>query len=239
MKKKLKIPTDGYKVVVLSGDNGTGKTDLLLNFVEYEQYKLYTEKFTNGSDRLIDILNFCRMNDFVVIDNIDLYLDMNNQETIIQKIFEINPNITLLCTTHSPLIIMKGWLDKVVNIEDYNKEIVSVHSWYGMLTNRQKKELNQKYFYGYSDNSTICRMIMAKGENVDVEECFTVEAYRLPAIDLSLCEDGDILISKHGNIYIYDEQDHDTTKLLTESVYSDFIDLDNPNFDKIVKILHI
>lgn len=42
---------------------------------------------------------------------------------IIEFARKLNPNSQLIIATHSPAVIMEGWIDKVVNVEDLRTNI--------------------------------------------------------------------------------------------------------------------
>ena len=39
-------------------------------------------------------------------------------EAAIEMIRELNPNVQIILTTHSPAVIMEGWLDAVTEVSD-------------------------------------------------------------------------------------------------------------------------
>ena len=45
------------------------------------------------------------------------------QQKLIGMIRELNPNVQLILTTHSPAVIMEGWLDAVTEVSDISTEI--------------------------------------------------------------------------------------------------------------------
>jgi len=57
----------------------------------------------------------------VFLDEPEISLHFDWQKKLIKMIRTLNPNAQLIIATHSPAMIMDGWLDKVVNIEDIKK----------------------------------------------------------------------------------------------------------------------
>ena len=112
------IPTGKFKVTILAGANGSGKSKLLKDFAEKFGYDMYIEKYTDGVYRQNDMLYECLRTSHIIIDNIELYLHCDNQTELLNEIFKLNPEISIVCSTHSPMIIMNGWMDRVINIED-------------------------------------------------------------------------------------------------------------------------
>ena len=52
------------------------------------------------------------------MDEPEISLNIEWQKKIIQYIRELNPNVQVIIATHSPAIIMDGWMDKVFNMND-------------------------------------------------------------------------------------------------------------------------
>ncbi len=52
------------------------------------------------------------------MDEPEISLHIEWQRKLIKYIRELNPNVQLIIATHSPDIIMDGWLDKIFNIQD-------------------------------------------------------------------------------------------------------------------------
>jgi predicted ATP-binding protein involved in virulence len=40
------------------------------------------------------------------------------QKRLIDMIVELNPQVQIILTTHSPAVIMNGWIDKVTEVSD-------------------------------------------------------------------------------------------------------------------------
>jgi len=52
------------------------------------------------------------------MDEPEVSLHVDWQQELVSIITEMNPNIQLILTTHSPAVIMNGWLDKVTEVSD-------------------------------------------------------------------------------------------------------------------------
>lgn len=52
------------------------------------------------------------------MDEPEVSLHMEWQKSLIDNILRLNPNIQIILTTHSPAIIMNGWVDKVTEVND-------------------------------------------------------------------------------------------------------------------------
>ena len=49
-----------------------------------------------------------------------MYMEINFQKMILilHLVLELNPNVQIILTTHSPAVIMSGWMDKVTEVND-------------------------------------------------------------------------------------------------------------------------
>ena len=52
------------------------------------------------------------------MDEPEVSLHIEWQKRLIDLILELNPNVQIILTTHSPAVIMNGWLDKVTEVTD-------------------------------------------------------------------------------------------------------------------------
>jgi predicted ATP-dependent endonuclease of OLD family len=52
------------------------------------------------------------------MDEPEISLHIEWQKQLIDLILELNPNVQILLTTHSPAVIMNGWLDSVTEVSD-------------------------------------------------------------------------------------------------------------------------
>jgi ABC-type lipoprotein export system ATPase subunit len=52
------------------------------------------------------------------MDEPEISLHFDWQKKLIQYIKELNPNVQIILATHSPAVVMEGWLDKVSEISD-------------------------------------------------------------------------------------------------------------------------
>ena len=52
------------------------------------------------------------------MDEPEVSLHIEWQKRLIDLVIERNPNVQILLTTHSPAVIMNGWLDKVTEVSD-------------------------------------------------------------------------------------------------------------------------
>ncbi len=52
------------------------------------------------------------------MDEPEVSLHVDWQQRLIDLIVELNPNVQIVLTTHSPAVIMNGWMDKVTEVSD-------------------------------------------------------------------------------------------------------------------------
>jgi ABC-type lipoprotein export system ATPase subunit len=57
-------------------------------------------------------------NALILMDEPEISLHLSWQEKLLAQIREINPNSQIIIVTHSPAIVMNGWLDCFVDIQD-------------------------------------------------------------------------------------------------------------------------
>ena len=92
----------------------------LLDKKEISPYQL-----SSGEKQLLIILLKTLIQDnkqtILFMDEPETSLHIDWQQKLIAYIRELNPNVQLIIATHSPAIIMDGWLDKVFEINDIIK----------------------------------------------------------------------------------------------------------------------
>ena len=52
------------------------------------------------------------------MDEPEVSLHIEWQKRLIDLIVELNPNVQIILTTHSPAVIMNGWVDRVTEVSD-------------------------------------------------------------------------------------------------------------------------
>ena len=52
------------------------------------------------------------------MDEPEISLHFDWQKKLIQYVRELNPNAQIILATHSPAVVMEGWLDKVSEVRD-------------------------------------------------------------------------------------------------------------------------
>ncbi|MCX2768989.1 AAA family ATPase [Pseudoalteromonas sp. B530] len=98
-------------------DKETGK------FVcKYNGNKIDISEFSSGEKQmvmiLLKVLNSGNKPSILLMDEPEISLHMNWQENLISTIKKINSNCQIIIVSHSPAVVMKGWLSRLVDIKD-------------------------------------------------------------------------------------------------------------------------
>ena len=67
---------------------------------------------------LLTVLIEDRQHYVLFMDEPEVSLHVDWQQKLIEMILELNPNVQIVLTTHSPAVIMNGWMDKVTEVSD-------------------------------------------------------------------------------------------------------------------------
>lgn len=83
---------------------------------------LYPYQLSSGEKQMIVILLTVLVQDnqhcALFMDEPEVSLHVEWQQKLISLIRELNPNVQIILTTHSPAVIMDGWLDAVTEVSD-------------------------------------------------------------------------------------------------------------------------
>ncbi len=83
---------------------------------------VHPTQLSSGEKQILCILLTVLVEDMqpyvLLMDEPEVSLHVDWQERLIEIILELNPNVQLILTTHSPAVIMKGWMHNVTNVED-------------------------------------------------------------------------------------------------------------------------
>jgi predicted ATP-dependent endonuclease of OLD family len=79
-------------------------------------------QLSSGEKQILAILLTVLVQDdqnyVLFMDEPEVSLHMEWQKKLIDLIVELNPNVQIIMTTHSPAVIMNGWLDRVTEVCD-------------------------------------------------------------------------------------------------------------------------
>ena len=87
---------------------------------------LFPSKLSSGEKQMLVILLPVLVQDnshcVLFMDEPEASLHIEWQQKLISMIRELNPNVQIILTTHSPAVIMEGWLDAVTEVSDISTE---------------------------------------------------------------------------------------------------------------------
>ncbi len=79
-------------------------------------------QLSSGEKQILAILLTVLVEDeqphVLFMDEPEVSLHIEWQKRLISLILELNPNVQIILTTHSPAVIMSGWVDKVTEVSD-------------------------------------------------------------------------------------------------------------------------
>ena len=89
--------------------------------------RLSPYKLSSGEKQMLVILLTVLVRDgshcVLFMDEPEASLHVDWQQKLIGMIRELNPNLQLILTTHSPAVIMEGWLDAVTEVSEIATEL--------------------------------------------------------------------------------------------------------------------
>lgn len=84
--------------------------------------QLNLKLLSSGEKQLLVILLTVLLEDgdhtVLFMDEPEVSLHIEWQQSLLDTILRLNPNVQIILTTHSPAIIMNGWMDKVTEVSD-------------------------------------------------------------------------------------------------------------------------
>ena len=83
-------------------------------------------QLSSGEKQILAILLTVLVEDneptVLFMDEPEVSLHIEWQKQLIDLILELNPNVQIILTTHSPAVIMNGWIDSVTEVSDILRE---------------------------------------------------------------------------------------------------------------------
>lgn len=84
--------------------------------------KLLPYQLSSGEKQMLAILLTVLVEDnqpyLLLMDEPEVSLHIEWQKRLIDLILDLNPNVQIILTTHSPAVIMNGWIDHVTEVSD-------------------------------------------------------------------------------------------------------------------------
>ena len=101
---------------VLSNDS----TKLI--FLKDNAISIYPKELSSGEKQLLIILLTVLLErgeeSILMLDEPEISMHISWQYKLIDMILQLNPNVQIILTTHSPMIFSDGWGDKAIHMED-------------------------------------------------------------------------------------------------------------------------
>ena len=72
---------------------------------------------------LLTVLVEDNKNYVLFMDEPEVSLDVEWQKRLIDLVIELNPNVQIILTTHSPAVVMNGWIDHVTEVSDITDKV--------------------------------------------------------------------------------------------------------------------
>lgn len=94
------------------------------NEILFEQFgqRLLPYTLSSGEKQLLVVMLTTLVQDMqhcvLLMDEPEISLHIEWQQRLISLIRDMNPNVQLIMTTHSPALVMDGWVDAVCDVED-------------------------------------------------------------------------------------------------------------------------
>ena len=86
-------------------------------------------QLSSGEKQLLVILLTVLIEDntpyVLFMDEPEVSMHLDWQERIVELILDLNPNVQIILTTHSPAVIMRGWADRVTEVRDITDQIIT------------------------------------------------------------------------------------------------------------------
>ena len=98
------------------------------NEIRFEQIgeTLMPYQLSSGEKQMLAILLTVLIEDgqnyVLFMDEPEVSLHVEWQKRLIDLILELNPNVQVILTTHSPAVIMNGWLDNVTEVSEITED---------------------------------------------------------------------------------------------------------------------
>lgn len=97
-----------------------------IRFLQTEE-ELTPYQLSSGEKQMLVILLTVLVEDnqhyILFMDEPEVSLHIEWQERLIGMILELNPNVQIILTTHSPAVIVNGWTDRVTEVSDITDQV--------------------------------------------------------------------------------------------------------------------
>ena len=90
-------------------------------FLQYDEF-IDPYQLSSGEKQMLIILLTVLVQNHepyvLFMDEPEVSLHIDWQQRLIDMILDLNPNVQIILTTHSPAVIMNGWMDHVTEVSD-------------------------------------------------------------------------------------------------------------------------
>lgn len=123
--QQLSEPKKKFQDLIDNLFSDTGKkiirTENEIRFTQIGE-TLHPYQLSSGEKQMLVILLTVLIEDnlpyVLFMDEPEVSLHIEWQKRLIDLILDLNPNVQIILTTHSPAVIMKGWMDNVTEVSD-------------------------------------------------------------------------------------------------------------------------
>ena len=127
--QKISMPKKRFHDIIDELFSSTGKKIVRSeNEIRFSQIgeTLVPYQLSSGEKQMLAILLTVLVEDnkpyVLFMDEPEVSLHIEWQKQLIDLIRELNPNVQIILTTHSPAVIMNGWIDSVTEVADIVKD---------------------------------------------------------------------------------------------------------------------
>ena len=128
---EVSLPKKKFQDIIDDLFSETGKKILRKsNEIAFEQVgeTLYPHQLSSGEKQILAILLTVLIQDnqhfTLFMDEPEVSLHIEWQQRLISLIRELNSNVQIILTTHSPAVIMNGWMDAVTEVSDITESLI-------------------------------------------------------------------------------------------------------------------
>lgn len=125
MAQRISEPKKKFQDLIDDLFSDTGKTIIRTeNEIKFSQIgeALYPYQLSSGEKQMLAILLTVLIEDnqpyVLFMDEPEVSLHIEWQKRLIDLILELNDNVQIILTTHSPAVVMNGWIDKITEVSD-------------------------------------------------------------------------------------------------------------------------
>jgi len=123
--QSISLPKKKFQDMIDDLFQDTGKTIVRTeNEIRFSQIgeTLVPYQLSSGEKQMLAILLTVLVENnlpyVLFMDEPEVSLHVDWQQRLIDNILELNPNVQIILTTHSPAVIMNGWMDRVTEVSD-------------------------------------------------------------------------------------------------------------------------